>query len=110
MATNTALQDQRKRTLEALERRFAVEHLLQQNKNKKSSNGGAEKEPISTSSSIIASAADKKDAAVTPLFDASSKKGFSFFCLLTELFFGLEKENRTLILWLITVFEDLLLS
>lgn len=83
MATNTVLQDQRKRTLEALERRFAVEHLLQQKKNKKSLKEGDKKEHNSTGSSCIASLADKTDAAVTPTLGASSKKGFFFFSMYT---------------------------
>jgi ribonuclease P protein subunit POP4 len=79
MATDTVLQDQRKRTLEALERRFAVEHLLQQKKNKNSLNEGDKKEHNRTSSSVIVSLADKTDAAVAPTLGASSKKGFYFF-------------------------------
>ncbi|KAF5475909.1 hypothetical protein F2P56_007666 [Juglans regia] len=78
MATDSVLQDQRKRTLEALERRFAVEHLLQQKKSRKSVNEGDKKEPNRTNS-FIASSADKIDATVTPSLDASSKKGsFTF--------------------------------
>ncbi|KAG6643006.1 ribonuclease P protein subunit p29 isoform X2 [Carya illinoinensis] len=78
MATDAVLQDQRKRTLEALERRFAVEHLLQQKKSKKNVNEGDKKEPNWTNS-FIASSVDKIDATVTPSLDASSKKGsFSF--------------------------------
>jgi ribonuclease P protein subunit POP4 len=79
MATDTVFQDQRKRTLEALERRFAVEHLLQQKKNKKSLNKVDNKEHNSKGSSFIASVADKTDAAVTPTLGASSKKGFYLF-------------------------------
>jgi ribonuclease P protein subunit POP4 len=78
MATDAVFQDQRKRTLEALERRFAVEHLLQQKKNKKSLNKVDNKEHNSKGSSFIASVVDKTDAAVTPTLGASSKKGVFF--------------------------------
>lgn len=92
MATDAVLQDQRKRTLEALERRFAVEHLLQQKKSKKNVNEGDKKEPNRTNS-FIAPSADKIDAMVTPSLNASSKKGFLF---------SKRKEKLTLF------FEDLL--
>lgn len=80
MATNAVLQDQRKRTLEALERRFAVEHLLQQKKSKKSVNEGDKKEPNCTNS-FIASSADKIDATIIPSLNGSSKKGLFYFLM-----------------------------
>jgi ribonuclease P protein subunit POP4 len=100
MATDAGFQDQRKRTLEALERRFAVEHLLQQKKNKKSLNKVDNKEHNSKGSSFIASVVDKTDAAVTPTLGASSKKGVFFF-ILFFLFYFLKPLYLTL-LWRIS--------
>jgi ribonuclease P protein subunit POP4 len=99
MATDAVFQDQRKRTLEALERRFAVEHLLQQKKNKKSLNKVDNKEHNSKGSSFIASVVDKTDAAVTPTLGASSKKGVFFFFIF--LFYFLKPLYLTL-LWRIS--------
>ncbi|KAK6290331.1 hypothetical protein POUND7_001872 [Theobroma cacao] len=74
MATSTGPQDQRKRTLEALERRFAVAkaELHQQQKNKKTSVEEDGKETLSIDSSIA-------NASIASSSNSSSKKGnFSF--------------------------------
>ncbi|XVF07958.1 hypothetical protein REPUB_Repub06bG0184200 [Reevesia pubescens] len=75
MATTPGPQDQRKRTLEALERRFAVakaELLQQQKKNKKISIDEDGKETLSSNSSL-------PNASIAPSSNTPSKKGnFSF--------------------------------
>ncbi|XWS66928.1 hypothetical protein CRYUN_Cryun05aG0242700 [Craigia yunnanensis] len=75
MATTPGPQDQRKRTLDALERRFAVakaELLQQQKNNKKISTGEGGKESFSINSSV-------GNASIAPSCNSSSKKGnFSF--------------------------------
>ncbi|XWS55779.1 hypothetical protein CRYUN_Cryun09bG0030000 [Craigia yunnanensis] len=74
MATTPGPQDQRKRTLEALERRFAVAkaELVQQQKNKKISLDKDGKESFSINSSVA-------NASIAPSSNSSSKKGnFSF--------------------------------
>ena len=70
MATIPGPQDQRKRTLEALERRFAVAkaELLQQQKNKKISPDKDGKESFSINSSVA-------NASAAPSSNSSSKKG-----------------------------------
>ncbi|XWS59714.1 hypothetical protein CRYUN_Cryun08bG0145700 [Craigia yunnanensis] len=75
MATTPGPQGQRKRTLEALERRFAVakaELLQQQKKNKKTSAEEHGKETFSSNSFL-------PNASIAPSSNSSSKKGkFSF--------------------------------
>ncbi|XWS55780.1 hypothetical protein CRYUN_Cryun09bG0030000 [Craigia yunnanensis] len=69
MATTPGPQDQRKRTLEALERRFAVAkaELVQQQKNKKISLDKDGKESFSINSSVA-------NASIAPSSNSSSKK------------------------------------
>lgn len=79
MATNTTTEDQRKRTMEALERRFATAkaELLQQVKHgKKRSLNDDEKETPVTNSSTIASSPHVTDRSVTNTPKALSKKGW----------------------------------
>ncbi|KAK9290405.1 hypothetical protein L1049_008574 [Liquidambar formosana] len=78
-----ALEDQKKRTLDALERRFAVakaELLQQQQKNKRRFQGEDERVAHNANdSSSIASSAHLSDTSVKPSSNTSSKKGNLFF-------------------------------
>ncbi|KAL5740724.1 hypothetical protein ACOSQ2_029904 [Xanthoceras sorbifolium] len=82
MATNPTSEDQRKRTMEALERRFAVaktEALQQLNRGKKRPVEEDEKDASSMNSSAIASSPQLTDSSVTNTSNASYKKGnFTF--------------------------------
>ncbi|KAL6336360.1 hypothetical protein AAG906_014530 [Vitis piasezkii] len=79
MATGTILEDQKKRTLEALERRFAVAkaELLQQQEHlsKKRFRGVDEKVSPCTNSFSVGSSTHPTDSSVTPTLNASLKKG-----------------------------------
>lgn len=79
MAMDTASEDQRKRTMEALERRFATaraEAHQQMNRGKKRSLNGGEKEMHSANSSAIASSLHLSDTPVANSPNVSSKKGW----------------------------------
>ena len=82
MATGTILEDQKKRTLEALERRFAVAkaELLQQQEHlsKKRFRGVDEKVSPCTNSFSVGSSTHPTDSSVTPTLNASLKKGNLF--------------------------------
>lgn len=79
MATGTIFEDQKKRTLEALERRFAVAkaELLQQQEHlsKKRFRGVDEKVSPCTNSFSVGSSTHPTDSSVTPTLNASLKKG-----------------------------------
>ncbi|KAJ4704843.1 Ribonuclease P protein subunit p29 [Melia azedarach] len=88
MAMDTASEDQRKRTMEALERRFATaraEAHQQMNHGKKRSLNGGEKEMHSANSSAIASSLHLSDTPVANSPNVSSKKGHFTFSGYTTL-------------------------
>lgn len=77
MTTDPILQDQKKRTSDALQRRFALaeaELRVQQQKNKKRPH----EENKEVTLDVISSSADVTDALLKPSSNASSKKGFLF--------------------------------
>ncbi|TXG59128.1 hypothetical protein EZV62_016957 [Acer yangbiense] len=82
MTTNTTSEDQRKRTMDALERRFAfakAEALQQLNHGKKRPVQEDEKDASSMNSSAIVSSPQLMDSSVANSSNASSKKGnFTF--------------------------------
>lgn len=79
MATNTSMEDQRKRTMEALERRFATakaEALQQVKHGKKRSLNDDEMETPATNSSNIASSPHVTDRSASNTPKSLSKKGW----------------------------------
>lgn len=91
MTTDTILQDQKKRTSEALQRRFALaeaELHVQQQKNKKRPH----EENKEVTLDVISSSADVTDALLKPSSNASFKKGFHFF--LCDLLHHIKKNSK----------------